>query len=169
MRISIHTTWSYGAAVACALAVAAHGARAEPKVAGWIENAWLNGTALSLKAKLDTGAKSSSINAPEYTKFERDGKKWVRFKVTNSDGKSLDIEAPVVRVARIRRSGVKTAERPVIVLPLCVAGKRGDAEFTLADRTGMNYQLLIGRTFMADRILVDSRRTNIGTGECAKP
>ncbi len=150
------------------LLISANTVRAESKVAGWIENAWLNGAELVLKAKLDTGAKSSSINAPHYETFKRDSQQWVRFQITNSAGQSLDIESRIVRVARIRRSGVKTAERPVITLPLCVAGQRAEAEFTLADRSGMNYQMLIGRTFMANRILVDSSRTYVGSGRCGK-
>ena len=46
-------------------------------IAGWIENAWLSedGKQVSVRAKLDTGAKSSSINAPDYREFMHEGQK----------------------------------------------------------------------------------------------
>jgi hypothetical protein len=135
-------------------------------IAGWVEHAWLNGNQISVHAKLDTGAKSSSISAADYEKFMRDGRDWVRFSIVNAKGKTLEIARPVERVARVRRAGTATEERPVILLKVCVAGYMEEAEFTLADRSSMNYQILIGREFLKDRILVDSARSFIASGEC---
>lgn len=134
-------------------------AHAEPVTSGWIENAWFGESGIKFKAKLDTGANTSSINAPRYEEFDRDGARWVRFQITNSEGQDHKVESKIMRVAKIRRTGVASVSRPVILLDICIAGQKGTVEFTLADRTGMNYQVLIGRTFLAGRILVDSSRT----------
>lgn len=138
-----------------------------PVTAGWIETAWLAGHALALDAKLDTGADTSSINAGSFETFSKDSRQWVRFQLKGRDGETRVIEAPVLRTARIRRAGAGVTERPVILLSVCVAGRSGEAEFTLADRTGMDFAMLIGRGFLAGRLMVDSARTRVGDGACA--
>lgn len=139
-------------------------------IAGWIENAWLmqDGKQLSVEAKLDTGAKSSAINAPDYRAFMRNGEKWISFSVTNNKGEGIEVEAPFLRNARIRRAGVPVRERPVIALRVCVGGQNDVTEFTLADRSQLNYQMLIGRSFLKGRILVDSGRSFLASGLCGK-
>lgn len=134
--------------------------------AGWIETAWLTRHGIAVDAKLDTGADNSSLNAPDYETFERDGRKWVRFAIESRGGTARTIEAPLLRVVRIRRAGAATSERPVIALALCVAGRTGEAEVTLADRSGMDYAMLIGRSFLAGRLAVDSGRRHVGAGAC---
>ncbi len=140
--------------------------KAEPATVGWIENAWFGNAEIKFQAKLDTGAKTSSINAPKFQEFERNGEKWVRFRITNAEGQGHTVESKIVRTSRIRRSGVAPVSRPVILIHVCIAGQKARVEFTLADRTGMDYQVLIGRTFLAGRLLVDSRRTHLRSGLC---
>lgn len=160
--------------VACALcfmAAAAQAQRAQPQaappaIAGWTETAWLTDYGLAIDAKLDTGADNSSLDAGRYEPFERDGKKWVRFSIEGRDGGIRMVEAPVRRVARVRRAGTGVSKRPVISLTLCVAGRTGQAEITLTDRTGMDYAMLIGRSFLAGRLVVDSGKTQAGARAC---
>lgn len=135
-------------------------------IAGWVENGWIGEPPIKVKVKLDTGAKNSSINAPVYREFYKDGQQFVSFILTNNDGAEVTIEKPLARTARIRRAGVGMRERPVIMLKVCVAGVTSDVEFTLADRSEMNYPILIGRTFLADKILVDSGRTFLANDQC---
>ena len=71
--------------------------------AGWIEKAVLYPQGIVVHAKLDTGAKTSSLHAPDLEFITRDGKEWVRFGVTNRDIETVIIEAPVVRSATIKR------------------------------------------------------------------
>lgn len=161
--------WFVGS-LSCVIALApAPCMAAEPVIAGWIENAWLEGSAIKVRAKLDTGAKSSSINAPDRTLFSRGGEDWLRFRLSNIDGASIEIERRIIRHVRIRRAGADTETRPVIALTVCVAGQTAEAEFTVADRTGMDYQILIGRSFLAGTMLVDSGRTYLGSGRCTRP
>lgn len=135
-------------------------------VAGYIENAWFDDNRIAFPAKLDTGANSSSINAPGYKPFKRDGKDWVRIDINNRVGQQLVLEVPIDRYVTIRRAGTAKAERPIVKLTICVGGKIANTEFTLADRTGQSYQVLIGRKFMAGRLLVDSGAEYLVKGRC---
>lgn len=136
-------------------------------IAGHAEYAWFDNNSIPIRARLDTGAKNSSINAQNYKIFKKDGADWVTFSISNREGKTLQIERPVVRIARIRRSGVGVSERPVVMLTICIAGKVGEVEFNLADRKKMSYQVLIGRSFLAERILVDSGKTYTAANGCS--
>lgn len=158
------------AAAICLGAVEATGQRTPddvaPAVAGWVETVWFPDYSLSIDAKMDTGADSSSLHAGEFHIFSRDGQRWVQFPVAGRDGSSRTVETQVIRTARIRRAGARVIERPVVALNLCVAGKTGQAEITLADRSGMDFQMLIGRQFMASRVAIDPGRRFAGSGKC---
>jgi hypothetical protein len=131
---------------------------------GWVEKVRLSPGNLVLNAKIDTGAKHSSINAYDVTEFNRGVEKWVRFKVTNRDGDSMTFERKVVRIARIKRRTVNGNEnpgrhlRPVVMLGVCLGDVYREVEVSLADRRRFNYPMLIGRSFMSGTIVVDSSR-----------
>ncbi|HKK04473.1 MAG TPA: RimK/LysX family protein [Gammaproteobacteria bacterium] len=166
------------APAACLAAILAAGIagaaaqRAEPgdaapsPVAGWVETAYLVDHGLSLDAKLDTGAATSSLDAGIYETFSRGGRAWVRFTLKGNNQRRATIETPVLRTAHIRRAGTGLESRPVVLLRLCIAGRTADAEFTLADRAGMAYPLLVGRSFLAGRLAVDSGKTFTGASAC---
>lgn len=136
------------------------------EIAGWIEWASLENYHIDFKAKLDTGAKHSSINANELELIEKDGEQYVRFKVTNEAGQTAVIEKPVVRTARVKRHFNVIQERPVIILKICIGGVSKETEVNLVDRAGLNYQLLIGRSFLDSDLLIDSARTYIFKHAC---
>ncbi len=142
-------------------------AAANKTVASYIETIWLGTPAVRFTAKLDTGARTSSINAAGYERFMKEGKTFVRFNITSAGGETIVIETAQTRTAVIRRAGTVLETRPVIDLLVCVAGHSARSEFTLADRTGMAYQLLIGRNFLKDRILVDSEKSQTVRTPCA--
>jgi len=139
----------------------------KPVAAGWVEKAVLLPEAITLHAKLDTGAKTTSINAinPEF--FERDNKQWSRFTITNKKNKSVTIEAPVVRDAIIKRHYGERQVRPVIMLDICIGNVRKKEEVNLVDRSNMNYQLLIGRNFLNGSFLIDSSSTYTLSPDCS--
>ena len=141
----------------------------EPSIAGYVENLWLVNPSLSLKAKLDTGAKSSSLHVRNYSRFTSRGRDWVRFSIVDTGGQTVTLERPIERVVSIRRAGVSAQRRPTVMLSICVAGQAAETEFNLADREKMNYPALIGRTFLAGRIIVDASKTYVGSGRCGKP
>lgn len=140
-------------------------ARAE-QIAGWIEWAKLDNYDIKFKAKLDTGAKTSSINAEDLKLFEKNGRQYARFSVTNSAGQSVTIEEPVNHTAVIKRHFDKKQERPVINLKICIGEISKMTEVNLVDRRGLNYQLLIGRSYLAGDLLIDSKAVFLISLQC---
>jgi hypothetical protein len=134
--------------------------------AGWVEKAMLYPQKTVLRAKLDTGAKTSSINAHNPQFITRNGENWVRISITNRNIETAIIEAPVVRHVKIKRHFGESQTRPVILLDLCIGHVRKKEEVNMVDRTGMNYQLLVGRNFLKDTFLIDSGATYMLSPGC---
>lgn len=134
--------------------------------AGWVEYTYIMPESYIMKAKLDTGADTTSINAKNVTTFTRDGAEWARFTVRNFDHDTMIIERPVVRTALIKRHSGNTHKRPVIELSLCIDGIIKTVEVNLVDRSKFKYQLLIGRNFMRNSLLVDSAQKYILSDSC---
>lgn len=135
-------------------------------VMGWVEKAVLFPSRVQFLAKLDTGARTTSINADDVSRFEKNGRQWVRFTIRNRNGDEATFERPIVRIARIKRTGVKAVERIVVSLRICIGKFKTLAQVNLANRRNMLYQLLIGRRFMQGRILVDSDKKYLASAEC---
>lgn len=130
-------------------------------VLGRNEWAWLELLDRNLKARVDTGALSSSLNAIELQPFERDGRDWIRFRVPDEDhpdGGEV-YETPLVRYVRIRQASVEELDRrPVVELKVRVGDLVDETEFTLTNREDMLYPLLLGRNFLRDVAVVDVAR-----------
>ena len=132
------------------------------QVFGWKEHVFINGLTKNIQAKLDTGALNSSIHAEEKELFERDGKKWVRFVVTDPtvEKSTRDrIEAPLVRIARIKEPGGESRPREVVELSVQIGGRKLRGEFSLNNRSNMLSPVLIGRNMIKDLGWVDPART----------
>jgi hypothetical protein len=134
--------------------------------AGWVEKAVLYPQGIVIHAKLDTGAKTSSLHAPDPEYITRDGEDWVRISVTNKNIETVMVEAPVVRNSKIKRHFGESQTRPVILLDLCIGDVRKTVEVNLVDRAGMNYQLLVGRNFLKGSLLIDSGATYMLSPGC---
>jgi hypothetical protein len=131
-------------------------------VAGWLESIVLSPWQVKLRAKLDTGAKTSSIRATNVVRLEKNGNPWVRFELPqgkNSDAVRNIVETPVVREALIKRHTMEPSKRPVVILAFCINAHYYESEFTLAKRKNYNYPILLGRRFLQNNILVDSAST----------
>lgn len=133
------------------------------QVYGWRE--WVtisaNKEEQKLQAKLDTGALTSSIHTEDKELFERDGKKWVRFVVTdpgNEKAKRMRIEAPLVRIARIKQPGGESEAREVVRLMIKIGARKLKADFTLNNRQNMLSPVLIGRRTINELGWVDPGR-----------
>lgn len=130
-------------------------------VLGRNEWAWLDLLGRTLKARIDTGAKSSSLNAIDLQPFERDGKEWIRFRVpdeSHPDGGEV-YETALVRHVRIRQASADDLERrPVVKLKVRVGELVEETEFSLTNRENMLYPVLLGRNFLRDVAIVDVAR-----------
>ncbi|MEZ5774780.1 MAG: RimK/LysX family protein [Hyphomicrobiaceae bacterium] len=152
-----------------ALATPAEALDATPLKAGFVEEVAIGEPPVWLSAKLDTGAETSAIHAPVYAIIAHDGVEYARFRLLTDDWRLLNVERPVLRRATILKAGAAPEERPVVALPVCIGGVRAEAEFTLADRTGLKHKVLIGRSFLAGRVIVDAGRTGLVKGGCGTP
>jgi hypothetical protein len=131
-----------------------------------VEEVAVMDTDLKLNAKIDTGADNSSLNATSITYFLQDGARWVRFNIQNRKGDQVALELPLVRVAQIKRKEGGYIERPVVSMNLCVAGQKVNTEVNLADRNHFKYLMLVGRSLMAKRFLVDPESMYITRPTC---
>lgn len=129
-----------------------------PPIVGYAETARLYPGDFALRAKIDTGATTSSLNARDIVGFAREGRQWVRFHVTNEENRTIRFERPVVRIVRIKDLSGPAIPRPVIMLGICVADVFRVTEVNLSDRAGFNYQLLVGRRFLRQTLAVDPGR-----------
>lgn len=110
-------------------------------------------------ARVDTGATTSSISAIDVVNFERDGKDWVKFKLSHDQGTSKEISLPVKSKTKIRQaSSEKLVTRYEVEAWIQVGKLKVKTPFTLADRTHMDYGVLLGRTFFRDVAVVDVSR-----------
>ncbi len=134
------------------------------QVFGWRERIAIRDVKEVLIAKLDTGALTSSIHAEEKELFERDGKKWVRFIVTDPKSKKptrTRVEAPLVRIARIKEPGGESTSREVVRLHFQIGERKLRGEFSLNDRSNMLAPVLLGRSVIRELGWVDSSRTHL--------
>lgn len=134
------------------------------QIFGWREYVAIKGVEGKMVAKLDTGAMTSSIHAEKQEMFERDGKKWVRFIVTDptvEGSPRVRIEAPFVRVVNIKEPGGQSLSRYVVKLGLQISDRKLIAEFTLNNRDNMLAPVLLGRSLLKELGMVDPRRTHI--------
>jgi len=116
----------------------------------------------TLKAKIDTGARTSALHAFELDVFEKDDSEWVRFSVHPvqfSTDEVITCEAPVLDRRSVTDSGGHTEERIVIETPLHIGDAVFNAEFTLTARDNMRFRMLMGRTALKGRYLVDSEKS----------
>ena len=112
----------------------------------------------AIKARVDSGAKTSSIHAFNIQTFRRDGILWASFEVhpLQKDRRTvLRCERPVVDKRSVKSSSGISETRYVISTLIKVEGETWEVELTLANRDSMGYRMLLGREAMKGRILVD--------------
>lgn len=141
-------------------------------IVGWREWIFLPDlTKTKIKAKIDTGARTSALHAEEITTFKRGGKKYVRFKVypmQKSKAKSKWVEAELIEKRVIRSSVGNQTLRPVIKTMLQIGDHSYKIELTLVNRDIMGFRMLIGRQALKDIFLVDSGDSFVQSKELNK-
>lgn len=130
----------------------------EMRPIGWREIVSLPELGLrDVPAKIDTGARTSSLHATVLEQFERDGEQFVRFAVDFGEEHVRQVcEAIHVDYRGITSSNGETQRRMIIKTPLRIGGLTFRAEISLADRSDMKFPMLIGRSALRRRFLVDS-------------
>ncbi|MEC7262654.1 MAG: 30S ribosomal protein S6--L-glutamate ligase [Bacteroidota bacterium] len=116
----------------------------------------------AIKARVDSGAKTSSIQANKIKIFTKGLEDWVRFEVNPlQDNRSISIlcQAKLVDVRSVKSSQGISEERPVIKTPVKIGNTVFEIELTLANRDTMEYRMLLGREALNGRYLVDPSKS----------
>lgn len=125
-------------------------------VLGSIEKVFLDPPGLFFNARIDTGAKTSSLNALDMVEFERDGKPYIKFNVIHPDtGENTQLTRRIRRHVRIKEHMTESQRRPIVRLRVKFANIDERVDFTLIDRTKFSQQILIGRNLLRDLAIVD--------------
>lgn len=136
----------------------------DKKTLGWRE--WVKLPDLELgyiKAKVDTGARSSALHAFDIEPFTtQDGEQWVSFRVhpqQHSDALTVECRAPVKDRRKITDSGGHRTTRYIIETTMVLGEDRFTAEMSLVQRYDMLFRMLLGRTALKGSYVVDPARS----------
>lgn len=133
------------------------------QVLGWKESVWLPELGnIRVLAKLDTGARTSALHAVNL-QFRRSHLKWwVEFDLPDvDDPASRHFRLPLIEHRKIKSSIGSSQVRPVVLLEMTLAGQTWATEVTLTDRSDMELPMLVGRSALKGRFLVDPARTRL--------
>ncbi|KGQ18687.1 Ribosomal protein S6 modification protein [Lysobacter dokdonensis DS-58] len=131
-------------------------------VLGWRE--WLALPALgivAIRAKVDTGARSSSLHVDSQWRFVEGGVPWAGFRIATGVRANQVIEAqgPISDEREVTDSGGNRSRRVFLRTPLVLAGLEREVEINLTDRRGMLFPMLLGRTALARAFTIDPARS----------
>ncbi len=118
-----------------------------------------------VKAKVDTGARSSSIHAFDLEAHEQDGQEWVRFSIhpwQRSDDDPVELDLPDIDRREVRSSNGQAEQRYAVALDVTLAGRTVTTEMTLSNRDEMGFRMLIGREALERGFLVDASLSYAG-------
>lgn len=118
-----------------------------------------------IKAKLDTGARTSSVHAYDVEVVGEGEQERVRFRIQPWQGSADDavvIECPVHDRRTVRSSSGHAEERIVVLMDVAIMGRVVSTEVTLSNRDAMGFRMLIGRQALRHGFVVDSSRSFLG-------
>lgn len=125
-----------------------------------------------IKAKTDTGARTSALHAYSVDPFTRNGASWVRFglhPLQRSTEREILCEAPVKDSRQVTDSGGHREQRYVIEVPIVVQGLAFNTEMTLTNRDTMRFRMLLGRNSLNHRFVVDPAQSFLAGGDVSSP
>lgn len=140
--------------------------RKHPTV-GWRE--WVSLPALGIsqiKAKIDTGARTSALHAFSLQPFVENGVKRIRFEIhpmQHNTDTVISCVADIVDKRPVTDSGGHTEERYVIETPITIAGQTWPIEITLTERENMLFRMLLGRRALRKRFIINPARSFVTT------
>jgi len=136
-------------------------------VVGWREWVGLPEFGIpTIKAKIDTGARTSSIHAKRLQRFPDRGRAMVRFAIhpiQRSTRDPITVTAEIVDERKVRSSSGHAKRRPVVVTTVELAGYHWPIELTLANRDMMGFRLLLGRQALKQRFLIHPGRSFVAS------
>jgi hypothetical protein len=144
----------------------------EPLTVGWREWVGLPDLGVdAIKAKIDTGARTSALHAYAIEPFRRRGALWLRFglqPLQQSDAFKVTCEARAIDQRTVRNSGGGVEKRYIITTLLRLGGEQWPIELALANRDQMGFRMLLGRTALESRALIEPGRSFLLGGAPAR-
>ncbi|WP_319826099.1 ATP-dependent zinc protease [Thalassovita sp.] len=141
-------------------------------VIGWMESIDLPDLNLSqIKAKIDTGARTSALHATGIVPFRRNGQRWVRFRTLIGDGRDeVELEAPVHSERAIKNTSGIPEDRFVIRTKARFGARAWEIDLSLTDRMNMTFPMIVGRAALKNHaIAVHTRRAYLMTQRPLSP
>jgi len=128
-------------------------------VVGAVEWAMVEPSGLTMEARIDTGAETTSIHAEDVRLVERDSKRYVQFNLIDpATGEKVAQEIRLRRRVWIKQFEIQKEKRFVVKMWITLGEVRERVDVTLSDRQAMEYPLLVGRNFLTDALVVDVSR-----------
>lgn len=138
----------------------------ELKVIGWRE--WISLPDLeikAIKAKVDSGARTSSLHAFDMEIYKRGQNQYVKFSIhpeQKSEKKEIECRAKILEFRKIKSSNGQTELRPVILTKVGLLDEIWEVEMTLTNRDEMGFRMLLGRESIRKKFLVDTGNSFYG-------
>lgn len=127
----------------------------------WVE---LPDLKLRLRARIDSGAKTTSLHAENVEEFTRDGVTWVKFRIRDEKDKLLELTRKVASTVRVSNAGGFSGKRYVVREKVKLGSVTREISVNLNDRTKMEYRFLVGRNFLMGHFVIDVARSHV-TGD----
>ncbi len=112
----------------------------------------------SIKVKVDTGARTSTLHAIHVEEFQKQNKAWIRFRIHPFQQETqtvIESDAPLLEYRMIRSSNGQSTRRPVILTTVEMLGMQWQIELTLTNRDAMGFRMLLGREAIRGRFVVN--------------
>ncbi len=133
----------------------------EKVLIGRVEWVSLPDIKIKLKARIDTGAKTTSMHAVNIEEVEQRGEKFVRFQTVDADGKVVELVRKVGTTQRVSNTAGFVSRRYVIKEKVKMGNIEKEILINLNDRSKMEYKFLIGRNVLLGRFIVDVARSHV--------
>ncbi len=124
----------------------------------WVELPELK---LKHKARIDTGAKTTSLHAVNIEEVEQRGELFVKFQTVDSEGRKIDLVRKVDTTQRVSNTAGAVTKRYVIKEKVKMGTLEREILINLNDRSGMDYKFLVGRNLLLGRYIVDVARSHV--------
>ena len=138
--------------------VATHAGPQHLPIVGAVEWATLEPAGLTLEARIDSGAETTSVHAENIELIEKEGKRYVRFTLFDNEGQPVPQELRLRRQVLIKQQVGEPERRFVVRMWLTLGEQRSRIDVNLSDREDFEFPLLVGRNFLMDSFIVDVSR-----------
>ena len=135
---------------------------------GWREWVFLPSyNDFKLKAKIDTGARTSAIHATNIQIYQKDSSEMVKFQIYQSQS-FLDIDTELISYKKIKSSFGQTEIRPSVHMKIQIGAEIWLTEITLAQRAKLTYPMLIGRNSLNKKHIIHSHKSYLASSRSLK-